>query len=627
MAGGLVLAYDDLLMSAASDFASAVLKAWQGDLGFLDLMNHAAALDGEGLPSLSAVLYRTWLSRNRSDTAYVAWFNLGSVLFNLGDNEGAADAYQQAISLASGFVQPRVNLGLVHERAGRLADAVEQWRWVADHCPDSADTRGLLVTALNHIGRVQEGRKHMAEALEALTRSLTLDPAQPDVLHHWVFMRQKQCLWPVYDPLPGVGVDAMRAATSALAMLSISDEPQAQLEAARHYVRTKLAADLPRLAPERGYGHPRIRIGYCSSDFCLHPVSLLMVQLFELHDRQAFEVYGYCWSPEDGSAMRQRVITGMDHFHRIHSMSDEQAARLIRSHEIDVLIDLQGQTAGARANLLGYRPAPIQITYLGLPATTGLPSIDWVIADEFLIPPGDAAFYSEKPLYMPDVYQVSDRQRLEGPTPTRAACGLPDDTFVFCSFNNSFKVTPDVFACWMRILRRVPSAVLWLLADNEWAEANLRREAQQAGIDTSRLIFAGRVSPENYLARFRVADLFLDSFPFNAGTTANDCLWMGCPIVTLAGRSFASRMAGALLTAAGLPELITGSLTEYEALAVALADDPARVRQLRAHLAGVREHGVLFDTPRFARALDSRLIGLVRDREHSEPLPGPVARE
>jgi len=212
---------------------------------------------------------------------------------------------------------------------------------------------------------------------------------------------------------------------------------------------------------------------------------------------------------------------------------------------------------------------------------------------------------------MPDIYQVSDRMRAEAHAPTRASCGLPENAVVLCSFNNSYKYTPEVFAVWMRILQRVPAAVLWLVSDNASVQDNLREQARQQGIDPGRLLFAERVAPENYLARFRVVDLFLDTFPFNAGTTANDALWMGCPLLTLTGRSFASRMAGALLTAADLPELITYDLASYEAQAVALASDPARCRALRARLAEVRANGRLFDTPRFVRELERRLLQLV----------------
>jgi predicted O-linked N-acetylglucosamine transferase (SPINDLY family) len=599
-------------MSGQGLFGAEVLRAWRGEMDFNQLIDTATRLQNEQFSPLAAVLYRTWLGKNASPLAHIAWFNLGTLLSNEADLPGAEAAYREAIRLAPAFLQPRLNLGLLLERLGKIDEALAEWRWVEQNIPPAnAEHRPMVVLALNNLGRALENRKQNNEALACLTRSLHLDPAQPDALQHWIHLRQKLCLWPVYATLPRISPAFMQDSTSALAMLSLSDDPAAQLEAARRFVQKKVKSDVPRLVSPQPYGHKKLRIAYVSSDFSLHPVSMLTVELFELHDRERFEVYGYCWSPEDGSTLRQRVIQAMDHFTRINTMSDEEAARRIRADQIDILIDLQGQTAGARANLLAWRPAPVQITYLGLPATTGLPSIDYVIADRFLIPEDAAPHYSEKPLYLPDVYQVSDRQRKASAPPSRAACGLPETGFVFCSFNNNFKFTPEVFGAWLRILQRVPGSVLWLLADTPGSEANLRTEAEKAGMTQDRLIFAPRVSPEDYLARYQVADLFLDSFPFNAGTTANDALWMSLPVLTLTGRSFASRMAGALLTAAQLPELITLNLKDYEEKAVALANDPAACQRLRQHLQQVRESGVLFDTPRFVRNLEAELRRLV----------------
>ena len=596
--------------SVVEDFGSKVSLAWSGDLAFVDLLNAASSLEAQGNSPLAAVLYQTWVARSVSPYTHAALFNLGTTLTNLGDLAGAEVAYRRAIDLAPAFVHPRLNLGLLYERQGKPEEAIAQWQWIDLNGSRDEQSRAIVLMALNHLGRLLELRKQFADAMRYLTQSLELDANQPDVLHHWVFLRQKQCLWPVYENVPGVSLEFMQKSTSALAMLSISDDPETQLSAATTYVEKKLARNLPTLSAST-YGHRKIRVGYCSSDFCLHPVSMLTVQLFELHDREDFEVFGYCWSPEDGSELRKRVIAGMDSFFRIHDLSDEAAARLIRSHEIDILIDLQGQTSGARADILGFRPAPTQITYLGLPATTGFPFIDYVVADEFLIPHEQAQYYSEQPLYMPHVYQVSDRNRVSAEQPSRKSCGLPDAGFVFCSFNNSYKYTPQVFAVWLRLLRRVPGSVLWLLADNPPAEANLRAEAVRAGVQADRLIFAARVAPENYLAQYLCADLFLDTFPFNAGTTANDCLWMGCPLLTLTGRSFASRMAGALLTAADIPELITYNLSDYEETAVSLAVDPLRCQQLRSQLSLVRATGALFDTPGFVRDFEVRLRELV----------------
>lgn len=599
-------------MSEEEIFGTALSQAWHGQLEFGPLLDVATQLEASGKVHLAAVLYQTWLARNPSPYAYAGFFNCALALANAGDLASAELAYRKAIEIHPAFVQPRLNLGMLYERQGLIEKAIEEWQWVEQSISvASPENAGFVVMALNHLGRVLEARKELAQATDYLTRSLAIDPKQPDVLHHWVHLRQKQCIWPVYVQLPGVDLEDMKNATSALAMLSVSDDPQAQLDAARRFVSKKVMSDVARLTDSKAYRHRKIRIAYASSDFCLHPVSILMAELFELHDRERVEVYGYCWSPEDGSAFRQRVISAMDQFHRIGGLSDLEAAKLIRSHEIDVLIDLQGQTSGARANMLAYRPAPIQITYLGLPATTGLPSIDYVIADRFLIPEEFAGFYSEKPLYMPDVYQVSDRKRVVGTVPSRADCGLPENAFVFCSLNNSYKFTPEVFSIWMRILHRTPGSVLWLLSDNGWAEANLRLQAQAHGVAPHRLAFGGRVSPENYLARFACADLFLDTFPFNAGTTANDALWMGLPLLTCCGRSFAARMAGALLTAADLPELICYRLVDYEEKAISLALDQKKCLALREHLAHVKGSGRLFDTQRFVTNLEDRLVELV----------------
>jgi predicted O-linked N-acetylglucosamine transferase (SPINDLY family) len=601
-------------MTIEARFGEAVSQAWKGQMDFSQLLATAGALEAAGQSPLAAVLYQTWLNRNPSPYAYAGYFNFALSLAAAGDEAAAESAYRRAIELFPAFAQPRLNLGMLYERQGKPDQALAEWRWVADNTDSgNPDNTPLVVMALNHLGRVLEIRKDFAQASAFLSRSLNIDPRQPDAIHHWVHLRQKQCIWPVYMDLHGVTAAEMRDATSALAMLSITDDPAVQLNAARRYAAKKVRTDAPVLCSPKGYGHKRLRIAYASSDFCLHPVSILMAELFELHNHTDFEIFGYCWSPEDGSALRQRVISAMDQFHRIHGLSDEDAAQLIRSHEIDVLIDLQGQTSGARPNMLALRPAPIQVTYLGLPATTGLPSIDYVIADRFLIPEETAPLYSEKPLYMPDIYQVSDRKRGVGLTPTRAQCGLPEDAFVFCSLNNNYKYTPEVFDVWMRILQRTPGSVLWLLSDNPWAQENIRKEAATRGVDGTRLLFADRVSPENYLARYACADLFLDTFPFNAGTTANDALWVGLPLLTLCGRAFASRMAGALLTAAGMAELISYTLAEYEEKAVTLGLNPAECKRLREQLKEVRATGVLFDTGRFAGNLEQRLQKLVAE--------------
>jgi predicted O-linked N-acetylglucosamine transferase (SPINDLY family) len=600
------------IVSIETDFASKIQAAWRGALSLAELIDYGNRLTNAGLHELSVVLYQIWVEHNSTAYNNFALFNLGTAYDRMGRLEDAKRAYRSAIDLSPSFIQPHFNLGLVYERLKQPQAALAEWQWVANtlsvHDQEHASYR---LMAMNNLARLFENERQYGDALDWLRKSLEVNPNQTDVLHHWVFLRAKMCEWPVYAVPPNVDPALMYQSTSALAMISQSDDPEAQLIAARHYVENKVNLNLPALSNGRAYGHEKLRIGYVSSDFSLHPVSMLMVQLFELHDREHFEVFGYCWSPEDGSVLRQRVINAMDHFQRIDQMSDADVARLIREQEIDILVDLQGQTFGARPDIFAARPAPVQITYLGLPATTGFPFIDYVIADEYLIPPEFAPYYSEKPLYMPDIYQVSDRKRVIAEAPSRESLGLPAEGLVFCSFNNNYKFTPQMFDIWMNVLKRVPGSVLWLLSDNRWAEANLRKEAELRGVDGQRLVFAVRTWPEMFLARLSVADLFLDSFPFNAGTTANDALWAGLPLVTCSGRSFAARMAGALLTAAGLSELITTDLGDYEEKVVALALAPQELLRLRAVLAQAKETGALFDTPAFARNLEQRFKELV----------------
>jgi predicted O-linked N-acetylglucosamine transferase (SPINDLY family) len=577
-------------------------------LTLAELFTEAEQLVAGARSREAAQLYRDWLRSVSSPLAYAARFNLGHILSNLGELDAALEAYQAALKQNPSFVQARLNLGGVMERLGRKQEAIGEWQLaLADLERNASPDKGLQKHALNNLGRVLELEHRYPESEASLTRSLAISPDQEDVLHHLVHLRQKQCEWPVYAELPGVPEDAMVHATSALAMLSATDDPALQLAAATKFVQGKVRSDLPRLAPERGYTHERLRIGYLSSNFGLHAVTILTAEMYGLHDRKRFEVFGFSSSPDDNTAMARRVRESMDHFSYIDQSSDEAAAAAIREAEIDVLIDLQGLTQGLRPNILSCRPAPVQITYLGFPGTTGLPWIDYVLADRYVIPDESAPFFTEKPLYLPDCFQVNDRQRTIGPKSDRERYGIATGAFVFCAFNHNHKFNPEVFGSWMRILQRTPGSVLWLLADNATAKANLLRFAETQGIDSARLVFAPRVPPEEYLARFQLADLFLDTLPFNGGTTASDALWAGLPVLTCSGRTFASRMAGSLLRTIGLPELITTSLIDYEGLAVRLAEDPAVLRGIRQRLDENRLTSALFDTPRFVQALDGLL--------------------
>ena len=573
--------------------------------------------------------YRIWLAEHEQHPlAHVALFNLGVAFGALPDPVGAEAVYRQAIARQPGFVEAHLNLGSQLEAQGRRPEAIAVWRaLLASGQLDEPTRAGLLRHLLNNLGRALEIEREFEDAERMLTRSLQADPAQPDVLQHWVHLRQRQCHWPVHAPFDRVTLAALVRATSPLAMLASSEEPALQLYRADVHLRDKvlptLPADVqttaglamamrPRRAALTADGQPtKLRIGYLSSDFCQHAVALLMVELFERHDPERVEITAFSWSREDGSAVRRRIQHAVHAYVPIGALDDAAAARVIRDRGIDVLIDLQGLTSGARPGILAWRPAPVQATWLGFPGTTGMPFIDYVIADRFVLPESLTPYFAEKPLYLTHCFQPSDSTRVVGPAPSRAEVGLPADGFVFCSFNNNYKFDAPVFDRWMRILAAVPGSVLWLLADNRWAEANLRREASARGIDPARLIFAPRIAPDQYLARYRTADLFLDTWPFNAGATASDALWAGLPLLTCPGRTFASRMAGSLLNTLGLPELIASDPDDYEARAIHFGREPAELFRLRKRLAVARNASPLFDITALARDLEAKLAALV----------------
>jgi predicted O-linked N-acetylglucosamine transferase (SPINDLY family)/glycosyltransferase involved in cell wall biosynthesis len=584
-----------------------------------ELMALAEQLASSGAQTRAREVYEAWLAATTSPLAYIIRFNLAVICGNLDDLPAAESHYRAAIFAKPDFVQAWFNLGTVIERQGRKPQALVIWQSMVDHplvAPDRE--RDMYLMVRNNMGRVCEDLREFRQAEQHLEASLRCDPDQPKVIQHWVHLRQKQCSWPVFGSLPAPDPNELLKWTSPLAMLSATDDPGLQLATAQRFVKERVNQRVTDLSPKTPYRHDRLRVAFLSSDFCLHAVSLLTVELFELLDRSKFEVWGFCWSREDGSDLRKRVIAAFDHFISIKTMSDEAAAIAIREAEIDILIDLQGITSGARPDILSYRPAPTQMTYLGFPGSTGHPCIDYVIGDRFLIPPDVSPYYSEKPAYIDKVFQCSDRKRPIGVLPTRAQCGLPEDAFVYCSFNNNYKFTPEVFDCWLRILQQVPESVLWLLADNQWSQAALTDRARAAGIDTARLIFAPRVAPPDYLARYTVADLFLDTYPFNAGTTANDALWMGLPVLTRSGKPFASRMAGALLHAAGLDSLITHDLGAYETRAVALGRDRDQAKALRAHLGSLPARYALFDMPSFVAAFGAMLMRVLEPAKADE---------
>jgi predicted O-linked N-acetylglucosamine transferase (SPINDLY family) len=522
----------------------------------------------QGKPTVIA-LYRNWIAAQTGGAThlYAAWFNLATELSRAGTLNDAILAYQTALALKPDFHPAAINLGLLLEQLGQTDAALQSWAQAIQ--PDDA-----RIALINQRARLLEKLGRLAEAEQALRCSLLTSPQQPDVIQHWLHLRQKMCEWPVLaEVIPGLSRQDLLEHCGPLAALALTDKVASQSAVIAGWLRRKTTPAPERLAPVLGYRHDRIRLGYMSSDFCRHAMSYLIAELFERHDRSRFEVFGYCSSPDDGSDIRNRVIAAFDRYVSIRNMSDADAARLIRADEIDIMIDLNGLTAGSRLQILRWRPAPIQATYLGFIGPIALPELDYMFCDDYVVPPAVAPAYTPRPLYIAESYQANDSKRSIGTATTRARAGLPEDRFVFCCFSNHYKITEELFAAWMAILQRTGSSVLWLTADNSWSCNNLRARTAAAGIDPGRLVFADRVNPSEYMARLSLADLFLDTFPYNAGTIASDAIRMGLPLVTLSGEAFASRMAARLLRAVGADRGITQTLEKYVETAVTLAND------------------------------------------------------
>ncbi len=557
--------------------------------------------------STAAALYQAWIAANPdAPQGFAAWFNLGVEFARAGDHANAIAAYRHALHRKPDLHQAAVNLGLALEAAGQPEAALQLWAEALQ--PDAA-----RIALLNHRGRLLEMRGALAEAAEALRSSLLVDPAQPDVLQHWTHLRQRLCAWPIFGTdIPGLDAATIEHNAGPLGILALTDDVETQRRVAAAWIARKVPPVARRLSPPEGYRHQRIRIGYLSSDFCRHAMSFLIAQVLERHDRARFEVFGYCSSPEDGSDIRRRVLAALDHHVPVGALDDEAAARRIRDDEIDILIDLNGLTRGARLGALRHRPAPVQVTYLGYIGPVPMEELDGFLCDAVTVPPAQAALYAPKPLPLPGLYQANDAREMALPCVSRAEEGLPGAAFVFCNFSHYYKITEAAFADWMMILRRVPDSVLWLVDDNDAGRRNLQAAAAGHGVAAQRLVFAARVDPARYRARLALADLFLDTTPYNAGTVASDALRMGLPLLTLPGRSFASRMAASLLTAIGATEGIATDRADYIARAIALATDPQRHARARAALAGEAWVRTLGDSAGFTRRLEALLESIRR---------------
>lgn len=554
-------------------------------------------------------------------THAIALNNRGNALKELGDPQAAIESYQAAIRLNPYYADAFVNQGNAYKAQARFNDALASYGQALRIKPNS-------VEAFYNQATVFEELRRYDQAAQAFALAQALNPNYPYAVGQKLFCRLYCCDWTNYAADRDAVIQAVRANQKAInpfGLLAISVDKEDHLRCAQvHFAETygHIKPGLPPLPLALNRHHEKIRIAYLSADFRDHAVAYLLAGLFENHDRQRFETYAISLSPVAESPMRQRLQGAFDYFADINNASDLDVALWMRTQEIDIAIDLTGYTGKGRTGILAHRPAPIQVSYLGYPSTLGGNHIDYLIADRQIIPPDQQPYYTEKLVYLPDTYWVNDDKLPQlPPPPSRAQAGLPDQGFVFCCFNNTFKITPEVFACWMRLLHRVESSVLWLYGGGaEIAKINLRKKAANQGINPERLIFA-KMLPDriDHLARHPLADLFLDTLPYNAHTTASDALWAGLPILTCQGSAFPGRVAASLLQAIGLPELITQNMAEYENLALQLATQPRLLAEIKAKLLNNRETYPLFDTERFRNHLETAYIAMMERYLHGEP--------
>ena len=533
-----------------------------------------------------------------------AWNNRGAVLRQLRRLEAALASHDRALALAPGHVNALINRGMVLNEMGRAKEAEAAADAALALQPDAAEAMHLKATIALEAGRIAEAQDRFARLREAA-------PHQPAALNGVARAAALACDWKTAEEIaPGLLEAACHgtALIQPMVLMGYSDDPALLRRAAE----TAIARTVPPPAPleKVRHSHDRIRLAYLSADFHNHPTAALTAELFESHDRSRFTVIAISHGPDDGSPMRARLVKAFDEFHDVRGKSDREVAGMMRALEVDIAIDFSGHTMNGRPGILSWRPATVQASWLVYPGTTGAPFIDAILADRIVLPHDQQPFFSERIVHLPDCYQVNDSTRAIASTPARAQAGLPQAGFVFCCFNAHWKLTTQMFDIWMRLLAQLPGSVLWLM-DGPGAE-NLRAAAAASGIDPARLVFAPILPTDEHLARHRLADLFLDTLPYNAHTTGSDALWAGLPVLTCKGRSFAGRVGASLLDAVGLPEMVTESLEDYEALALKLARDGALLKAIHQRLKDNRQSAPLFDTARFRRGLEATLTGLLK---------------
>ena len=614
----------------AREKCEAALRMLPGQAAVEVTLGNALAALGRHDEALEALDRAIQSDASRAD----AHNNRGSILAAAGRLAEAIDAYERALALAPLMSDARVALAEALHQVGRHEESLHRYAEVLSANPEHRQARfsmGLVLRFIgDHAGALKlyddallrnpddaialenRGAALMSllrhpEALETFARLRQVDPDYPFAIGHLLHMKSLCCDWEGLGALLASaeeGLKAGRKSVDPFGWQALASDPQSLQACARiygaHYYPAR-SVSLPASKPNAG----KIRIGYVSGEFRHQATSILFTEVLELHDKNRFEIVAFDNGHNDGSELRRRIENGVDALIDISKMPDLTAAGAVRERGIDILVNLNGYFGLRRQEVFAMRPASIQVNYLGFPGTLGMDYMDYIVADSTVIPREDAQFYDEKVVWLPDCYQSNDRQRaISDRVYSREELGLPPSGFVFCCFNNTYKILPEVFDVWMRVLDRVPGSTLWLFKTSEIATRNLRAEASRRGVDPERIVFGPIMRLPEHLARLRVADLFLDTLPYNAHTTGSDALWAGVPVLTCMGRTFPSRVGASLLRAVGLPELVTDNLADYEAQAVGLASNPHELRELRETLQRNRLTAPLFDTPTFTRHLE-----------------------
>lgn len=597
-------------------------------MNLLDLFHTAHQMAQAGLKPNAVTLYKEWIAANpETPGLHAAQFNLGVLLMDLGDNHGALCAFNESMRLQNDFMPAVISLGSALERLDQTDMAIDYWTQAVGKLSHvSSENISYKLTAIQQLARVLQSRHEHATAEEMLRLGLDVGPHQREMLQHWVSLRQRQCKWPVVQPTASIPASRLVSEMAPLTQVTYTDDPLLHLANAYHYNKNDVGWPQEFRTSAHFKGKPprqkaRRRIGYISSDLRAHAIGYLMAEMFSLHDRDQFEIFVFFCGFQALDPIMLRIQGSVDHWIDINGIDDAKVASMIEDMDIDILIDVNGNTRDARTRMLARRPAPIIANWLGFPGTMGSPYHHYIIADSFIIPPQFEKYYSEKVVRLP-CYQPNDRTRVVAPPPTRAQHGLPDGKVVFCCFNGTQKITKFAFSRWMEILRRVDGSVLWMLKAGQEADVRMKQLAAEQGIDPERLIISQFMGNAEHMARYALADLFLDSTPYGAHTTASDALWMGVPVITSPGRSFASRVCGSLVHAAGLPDFICNGPDAYVELAVRLGNDPAAIADAKHRLSSQRDQCTLFDTALLVRSLEQLFRDMWQDWEQDR-LPVP----